>query len=164
AWLPPWRVLLRELRRLEARGEIRGGRFVQGLSGEQFALPEAIPLLRRMRDEIADGELVCVSGADPLNLSGIAINGPKVPRLASARLLYRDGVPLATRIGGKIEWLGDGAAPGDTLDAETRRRATCLLRGEPDLQAPVSNPEQPAGVALPRNTATPALRGRYRTI
>ncbi|MEJ5207910.1 DEAD/DEAH box helicase [Denitratimonas sp. CY0512] len=149
AWLPPWRVLLRELRRLEARGEIRGGRFVQGLSGEQFALPEAIPLLRRMRDEIADGELVCVSGADPLNLSGIAINGPKVPRLASARLLYRDGVPLATRIGGNIEWLGDGAAPGGALDAETRRRGTCLLRGEPDLQALAANSEGLAGGTMP---------------
>lgn len=164
AWLPPWRVLLRELRRLEARGEIRGGRFVQGLSGEQFALPEAIPLLRRMREEKPDGELVCVSGADPLNLSGIAIVGPKVPRVASARLLYRDGVPLATCVGGNIEWLDDAVAKGEGAQAETRRRATCLLRGEPDLQALTTDPGNPAGVAMPRNRAPATLFSRYRTI
>lgn len=123
-WLPPWRLILRELRRLEARGEIRGGRFVQGLSGEQFALPEAIPLLRRLRDETPGGELVCVGGADPLNLSGIAINGPKVPRLASARLIYRDGIPLATQVSGTLEWLSE-----DVSDVE-RQRVSALLRGE----------------------------------
>ncbi|MCX7563438.1 ATP-dependent DNA helicase, partial [Xanthomonadaceae bacterium XH05] len=131
AWLPPWRVLLRELRRLEARGEIRGGRFVQGLSGEQFALPEAIPLLRRMRDQTPDGELICVSGADPLNLSGIAVTGPKVPRLAGAQLLYRDGIPLATQITGTIQWLSDDMSPAD------RHQATEMLQGRPRRPVPV---------------------------
>ena len=120
-WLPPWRLILRELRRLEARGEIRGGRFVQHLSGEQFALPEAIPLLRRLRDETPNGELACVSGADPLNLSGVVINGPKVPRLASARLVYRDGIPLAIQVSGALEWLCE-----DVSDADRQRVATLL--------------------------------------
>ncbi|HEX7986697.1 MAG TPA: DEAD/DEAH box helicase, partial [Duganella sp.] len=70
AWLPPWRELLPVYHRLEARGEIRGGRFVAGLSGEQFALPDAIPLLREMRRRPHDGGFVCISGVDPLNLCG----------------------------------------------------------------------------------------------
>src|SRR5204863_1570971 len=69
--LTPWRDILRVYRRLEARGEIRGGRFVGGFSGEQYALPEAVGLLRRVRREEPRGELVAVSGADPLNLVGI---------------------------------------------------------------------------------------------
>ena len=74
-WLPPWRDLLRVYRRLEARGEIRGGRFVAGFSGEQFALPEAIGLLRETRRKKASGELISLSGADPLNLVGILTPG-----------------------------------------------------------------------------------------
>ncbi len=69
-WLPPWRELLMALRRLEARGEIRGGRFVAGFSGEQFALPEAVGVLRGTRNEDKAGKLTVVSGADPLNLAG----------------------------------------------------------------------------------------------
>jgi len=101
-WLPPWRDLLRVYHRLEARGEIRGGRFVEGLVGEQFALPEAIAPLRAMRARADEGELVCVSGCDPLNLVGTVLVGDKVPALAGSRLLYRDGVPIAALIGGKV--------------------------------------------------------------
>ena len=64
-WLPPWRDLLRVYRRLEARGEIRGGRFVAGFSGEQFALPDAVGLLREVRRKPADDAWISVSGADP---------------------------------------------------------------------------------------------------
>src|SRR6185436_8136612 len=74
-WLPPWRNLLRCLRRLEARGEIRGGRFVAGLSGEQFAVPEAVGLLRDIRRRDRTDALLSVSGADPLNLVGIVTPG-----------------------------------------------------------------------------------------
>src|SRR5205807_613596 len=70
-WLPPWRDLLRVYRRLENRGDIRGGRFVAGFSGEQFALPEAVGELRRVRRRPPADELISVSGADPLNLGGI---------------------------------------------------------------------------------------------
>ena len=104
-WLPPWRDLLRCYRRLEARGEIRGGRFVAGMSGEQFAAPEAIGLLRDARRAERTGALVSVSGADPLNLVGVATPGARVPALTGNRVLYRDGVPLATLIGGEARFL-----------------------------------------------------------
>ncbi|MBN3860651.1 DEAD/DEAH box helicase [Pseudomonas frederiksbergensis] len=105
-WLPSWRELLRTFHRLEARGEIRGGRFVSGLAGEQFALPEAIPLLREVRRRPHDGSLIAVCGVDPLNLAGTLLPGAKVPALASNRLVYRDGVPAAAEIAGKQQfWL-----------------------------------------------------------
>jgi len=94
-WLPPWRELLMCCRRLEARGDLRGGRFVAGFSGEQFATPEAIGLLREVRRKEATGQFVAVSGADPLNLLGILTPGPRVPSLTGNRVLYRDGIPIA---------------------------------------------------------------------
>nr|WP_315216276.1 DEAD/DEAH box helicase [uncultured Duganella sp.] len=105
AWLPPWRELLPVYHRLEARGEIRGGRFVAGLSGEQFALPEAIPLLRDMRRRPHDGGFVGISGVDPLNLCGTLLPGDKVPALAGNRVLFRDGLPVAVIVAGKFRYL-----------------------------------------------------------
>jgi ATP-dependent Lhr-like helicase len=104
-WLPPWRTLLRCYRRLEARGEVRGGRFVAGVSGEQFALPEAIGSLRDARRADRTGELVSLSGADPLNLVGILTPGARVPALTGNRVLYRDGVPIALLAGGEPRFL-----------------------------------------------------------
>src|SRR5471032_2161672 len=105
-WLPSWRELLRTFHRLEARGEIRGGRFVSGLAGEQFALPEAIPLLREIRRRPLDGSLISLSGVDPLNLVGTLLPGNTVPALAGNRVAYRDGVPAAAIIAGKPQyWL-----------------------------------------------------------
>ena len=94
-WLPPWRELLRVYRTLERRGEIRGGRFVAGFSGEQFALPDAIGMLREARRQQASGALISLSGADPLNLAGILTPGPKLAALTGNRLLFRDGLPIA---------------------------------------------------------------------
>ena len=90
-WLPPWREMLMCLRRLEARGEIRGGRFVAGFSGEQFALPEAIGLLRDARRKPNDGEFVSLSAADPLNLVGIITPG------AQAAFAHRQSRALSGR-------------------------------------------------------------------
>lgn len=104
-WLPSWRELLRTFHRLEARGEIRGGRFVSGLAGEQFALPEAIPLLREVRRRPHDGRLVAVCGADPLNLVGTLLPGNKVPAVSGNRIVYRDGLPAAVRVGSKQQLL-----------------------------------------------------------
>ncbi len=84
---------MRVYHRLEARGEIRGGRFVAGLAGEQFALPEAVPLLRDMRKRPRDGRFVAFSAVDPLNLVGTLLPGDKVPALAGNCVLYLDGVP-----------------------------------------------------------------------
>ena len=117
AWLPPWRELLPVYHRLEARGEIRGGRFVAGFSGEQFALPEAIPLLRAVRRRPCDGELVCISGVDPLNLCGTLLPGDKVAALSGNRILFRDGVPVATVSAGKIGYLADPGSERERLHA-----------------------------------------------
>ena len=89
-----WRDVLRALRRLEARGEIRGGRFIQGLIGEQFALPEAIDQLRTVRRSAADGERITIAASDPCNLVGILLPGQKVPARLGAKLVLEDGVPL----------------------------------------------------------------------
>ena len=118
AWLPAWRDMLRVLRRLEARGDIRGGRFVAGSSGEQFALPEAITMLRDTRRADSSGILVSVSGADPLNLVGVIAPGAKVPALLNNRVLYRDGVAIATLTGGEITWLVD-LEPAEARAAES---------------------------------------------
>src|SRR5690606_8048085 len=104
--LPPWRDLLYVFRRMEARGELRGGRFVQGMSGEQFALPEAIGALREARKR-EDGELVMLSASDPLNLLGIVTPGQRLPALPGNRLLLRDGVPVAVRVGKQVEFVQD---------------------------------------------------------
>ncbi|WLI90780.1 DEAD/DEAH box helicase [Massilia sp. R2A-15] len=117
AWLPSWRELLPVYHRLEARGEIRGGRFVAGFSGEQFALPEAIPLLREVRRRAHDGSLVCISGVDPLNLCGTLLPGDKVPAIAGNRVLFRDGVPVATIVAGKINYLEEPGAEREKLHA-----------------------------------------------
>ncbi|AEA83375.1 probable ATP-dependent DNA helicase [Stutzerimonas stutzeri] len=115
-WLPPWRELLRVYHRLEARGEIRGGRFVAGVAGEQFALPEALALLREVRKRPLAGELLAVSAVDPLNQLGTLLPGSKVPALPGNRILYRDGVPLAALVAGKPQWLLD-------LDEPAQREA-----------------------------------------
>ena len=104
AWLPRWRDLLHVYHRLEARGLVRGGRFVNGLSGEQFALPEALALLREVRKRPPDGHLVCVCGADPLNIVGTILPGEKVPALVGNRIALRDGECVATLIAGKFEF------------------------------------------------------------
>jgi ATP-dependent Lhr-like helicase len=118
-WLPPWRDLLRVYRRLEARGEIRGGRFVAGFSGEQFALPDAVGLLRDMRRRPASGQWVSLSGADPLNLIGILTPGQRLSALTANRVVYRDGLPVAALTGGKAQFLTE-LETADQWEAEKR--------------------------------------------
>jgi ATP-dependent Lhr-like helicase len=89
----PWREVLRALRRMEARGDVRGGRFVSGFVGEQYALPEAVDTLRRVRREERNGERVWVNAVDPLNLSGIIVPGPRIPAQKRDGILYVDGIP-----------------------------------------------------------------------
>ena len=90
----PWRDLARICRRLEARGEIRGGRFVAGMTGEQFALPRAVERLREVRRTPATGRPIAISAADPLNLAGIVTAGERVRAAGRVHLVYQDGVPL----------------------------------------------------------------------
>jgi ATP-dependent Lhr-like helicase len=93
---PPWRELVRVYRRLEARGELRGGRFLNGVAGEQFALPEAVDLARAVRKEPKLGRVVRLSAVDPLNLTGVVTPGPRVASVMGQTVTWVDGVPQAT--------------------------------------------------------------------
>ena len=127
-WLPPWYELLRVYRRLEARGEIRGGRFIAGFSGEQYALPEAVASLRGLRKEKPDGRLLSLSAADPLNLVGILTPGAKIPALAGNRVLYRDGLPIAAHLGGETRFL-ETLPPKDEWEVRNALIRPALARG-----------------------------------
>jgi len=108
---PSWRELLGYLRRMEDRGEVKGGRFVDGFSGEQFALPEAVGLLRQCRNEDSGPRWVVVNATDPLNLGGFITPGVKTPSRVSNRILLDRGVPAARLVGDEIEIL-KGASRG----------------------------------------------------
>jgi ATP-dependent Lhr-like helicase len=110
--LPPWRDLYYVYRRLEARGEIRGGRFVSGFSGEQFALPDAAAALRKA-GTVEGTERVSISAADPLNLVGILTPGDKVPRLPGNRVLFENGAPVAVQAGGEVRYLKEVEAKAE---------------------------------------------------
>jgi ATP-dependent Lhr-like helicase len=120
-----WRELARVYRRLEARGEIRSGRFVTGMSGEQFALPDAVERLREVRRIKPDGCLLTLSAADPLNLTGIVTSGERIRTAGRNRILYRDGVPLAVLEGDFVRELApiDPRVLADVSRALKSRRA-----------------------------------------
>jgi ATP-dependent helicase Lhr and Lhr-like helicase len=126
---------VRVCRRLEARGELRGGRFIAGLSGEQFALPEAVARMREVRRQPAGDTLVCLAAADPANLLGTVLAGPKLPRVAGARVLFRGGVPIATSVSGELEAL----VPLDPAGLAVARRALSLDPAWRFLQEPAQN-------------------------
>jgi ATP-dependent Lhr-like helicase len=117
-----WRELSTVYRRLEARGEIRGGRFVAAMSGEQFALPDAVERLREIRRSGRTGRLIVISAADPLNLTGILTSGDRVRALTSSRIVYRDGVPLAA-----LE--GDYLRPLAEIDPSASSEVASMLAG-----------------------------------
>jgi ATP-dependent Lhr-like helicase len=118
---PAWRELLPLYRRMEARGEVRGGRFITGVGGEQFALPEAVDLLRRAREEGKKGELVVISAVDPLNLVGILTPGYKIAATASNAVAYLDGKYVGHREGGEI-WIDP------SVESERARRLEQKLK------------------------------------
>ena len=105
--LPPWRELLYICRRMEARGEIRGGYFVEGCSGEQFARPEAIALLRKQKNAMQELPPAVISATDPLNLVGIILPGERIPALHTNRVLFRNGLPVAKQLNGVTTCLTD---------------------------------------------------------
>jgi ATP-dependent Lhr-like helicase len=131
--LPPWRELFYVYRRLEARGEIRGGRFVNGFSGEQFALPEAVGLLRAKEE--GEAPLVSISAADPLNLLGILLPGEKLPALPGNRLLFRGGLVVAVQLSGQVRYL-------ESVPAETEWEWRNLLVRQAKHAAYVDLPTQ----------------------
>jgi ATP-dependent Lhr-like helicase len=146
---PSWGELLRVYRRLEMRGEIRGGRFVAGVAGEQFALGEAVERLRRMRDEPARDEWQVISAADPLNLVGIITRDARVPATHANRVLFVDGRPIAASESRQLRWLTD-------TDDAARRRATQLLLGPDTLRR--------QQVTLENMTGMPAAIFNGRTV
>lgn len=105
SFIPPWRDLVRVYRIMEARGEIRGGRFVTSVYGEQFALPEAVAELRSIRRKEKTGKLISLSAADPLNLVGILTPGKRVASIYTNRILFMDGVPVAVKESKEIRLL-----------------------------------------------------------
>jgi len=127
---PRWYELLQVYRRLEARGEIRGGRFVAGVAGEQFGTADTVGQLRALRDKEAAKQLVVVSGADPLNLVGIVTDHPRVPSFASNRVAYVDGLPIAALKGDEVIWFS--RPEGELVEA------ICTAFGQPPNHSPVS--------------------------
>ncbi|NQW22314.1 MAG: DEAD/DEAH box helicase [SAR202 cluster bacterium] len=125
-----WRDLVRVLRRLEARGEIRGGRFVSGFIGEQFALPEAVEQLRKIKNTEPDGRFIAVSACDPLNLAGIISPGPRVAAVVRNRLVFQDGVAIASMENGVF-------VPQANVGTEIMERARVVL------SVPISQSEYP---------------------
>jgi ATP-dependent Lhr-like helicase len=113
-----WFELVRIYRTLEARGEIRGGHFVAGVSGEQYALPEAVGLLRTIRKNAPKGDLIPISAADPLNLTGVLTLGLRVAAISAHRVLLRDGVPTVALKAGQLVPLTQGV---DVVDQATER-------------------------------------------
>jgi ATP-dependent helicase Lhr and Lhr-like helicase len=128
-WLPPWRDIVMCCRRLEARGEIRGGRFVAGFSGEQYATPEAVGLLRDTRRKAHDGQLIALSASDPLNLVGVLTPDGRVPALTGNRVLYQDGIPVAVYVAGEVRFLTqlEPKAQWDAQNAILRRHVPAVL-------------------------------------
>jgi ATP-dependent helicase Lhr and Lhr-like helicase len=118
--IPSWRELLYIYRRLEARGEISGGRFVQGFAGEQFALPEALALLKNIRKQEKTAELTVLSTTDPLNLTGIITPGERIASSSNQRLVYRDGIPVAYSSRNTFHYLQD-------FDAEQQNQLKVAL-------------------------------------
>jgi ATP-dependent Lhr-like helicase len=101
---PSWHELVPIYRRLELRGEIRGGRFVDNVAGEQYALSEAVDWLRRVREEGPRNLWSVISAADPLNLTGILNHGPRISATSGNRLILRDAKPIAALLGDEIEF------------------------------------------------------------
>ncbi len=124
--LPPWRELLQYLRRMEDRGEVRGGRFVDGFSGEQFALPEALGLLRQPADNGNRSVFTVISACDPLNLGGLIVPGPKTPATTGNLILLENGMPVARSMAEVLEEF-----PGISAEAsrQARQKLVVVTRG-----------------------------------
>ncbi len=122
---------------MEARGDIRGGRFVAGFAGEQYALPEAVKALRKIRKAEANGTLVSISAADPLNLTGVLLPGARIASQSANRILLRDGVPIAWRQAGEEHYEGQP-------DTATRWRLRhSLLKTPNQVERPNRRPGRP---------------------
>jgi ATP-dependent Lhr-like helicase len=167
AGVPGWYDLLQVFRRLEARGEIRGGRFVAGVAGEQFATGDTVQQLRALRESPAQGELVVLSAADPLNLVGILTTDPRVPSTASNRVAYRDGSPVAALRAGEVVWFGNVSpetiagievAFGKRSGLRPREESSIEVAANPNVESSASNPPVKRSPRPPRGIPRPLIR------
>ena len=127
---PRWSEVVAVYRRLEARGEIRGGRFVTGVGGEQYALPHVVSQLRQLRDQGPVGEILIVSAVDPLNVVGLGNKQDRVPRRPGLKVVYLDGAPVAIISKGEVEWLGPPSARVAALLEKASRGKLKLRRAQ----------------------------------
>jgi ATP-dependent Lhr-like helicase len=146
---PPWWELARVLRRMELRGEVRGGRFIARVGGEQFAVESAVGRLRDLRDGEAAPEWQLISAADPLNLSGVIGDGPRIPAMHKNALVIQNGRCIAAKIAGRIEFLGN-IDPADQLLIRKSLQVGRRLR-----PAAVSAIPEPHGLAFTRKKRAP---------
>lgn len=163
AGAPQWYELVQIYRRLEARGEIRGGRFIAGVAGEQFALGDSIRTLRQLREDVPQGELVVISAADPLNLVGILTDHPRVISTASNRVAYWNGRPLAALQGGEVLRFADIPADIEQTLADKFRlefigdaepaAMPVTAASEPPVVTPPPSPPAPVVPAVPKSDA-----------
>ncbi len=121
---PPWSELVRVFRKMEMRGELRGGRFVGGVGGEQYAQSVAVEMLRQTRDQPEDGQWLVIAAADPLNLAGILVPGRRIPATHKNALALQDGQIVATLVAGEVEYLAQ-------FDAATQWEIRGALRARP---------------------------------
>ncbi len=159
---PRWFELLQVLRRLEARGEIRGGRFITGVGGEQFALGDTVRLLRQLRDEGPKHELVVIAAADPLNLVGILTKHDRITSNASNRIAWLDGVPVAALVAREVQYI---AEPTEELKKLLCGGRVFLRHGKSDpLEEP--SPANATDLAAPKNGADkpPAKRRSQKSL
>jgi ATP-dependent Lhr-like helicase len=152
AGAPRWYELVRVYRRMEARGEIRGGRFVKGVAGEQFASSETVLALRKLRDEPSRAELVVAAAADPVNLAGIITPSARVPSQAGNRVAFVNGVLAADWQGGRISWHS-----GCTEELRLRIRERLLQGVEPKRRTAAN--EQPVSVSKSHDAASSPQAG-----
>ena len=150
--VPPWRELVRALRRLEARGEIRGGHFVSGVGGEQFALPEAVGALREVRRTEATGEVTVLSAVDPANALGVTVpSGAKLAARTGNRVAYRAGRPIAVLDGGRVICC-ERLSPEDGWAIRKRLLRAALTESATE---PATEPAEPDAVHAPVPALTP---------
>jgi ATP-dependent Lhr-like helicase len=167
---PPWSRLVQTYRRLEARGEIRGGRFISGVAGEQYATPEAVEQMRSVRDQAADGTILVLAAADPVNLCGLITEESRVPITHTNTVAIRDGRLVATCQAGEVQWIGEATA-GEIEDVSRRLRLNYHVEaqsaGDANSHAPSAMPRlgrhdavRSTAILPPRNSRASTTHGR----